>query len=150
MRNVSGGTGGFSIGSSNQRRGLAMAGSIHSVANGRDACTMVLPSRSKRDRKSRPSHETGLGLFLSLIILSSPPCAQDYPAKSIPKASGMRLFGGEGTGLHAAKQMHYAIAGFYMGRIITREHLRSCARGNFKHAGDYMALWEVCQGGHAV
>lgn len=62
----------------------------------------------------------------------------------------LRLFGGEGTGLHAAKQMHYAIAGFHMGRIITREHLRSCARGNFKHAGDYMALWEVCQGGHAV
>jgi hypothetical protein len=93
----------------------------------------------------------GLGLFLSLIILSSPLRAQDYPAKSMPQGAwDLGLFGGGGTGLLAAKQTHYAIAGFHVGRIITGEHLRGWARGNFEYAGDYMPLWEVYQGGHAV
>src|SRR5208282_4709502 len=110
---------------------------------------MVLFSRSKR--KFRHRMNVGLGLVPLLIILSSPLCAQDYPAKSMPQdVWDLGLFGGGGTGLLAAKQTHYAIARFHVGRIITGEHLRGCARGNFEFAGDYMPLWEVYQGGHAV
>jgi hypothetical protein len=87
-----------------------------------------------------------LGLLLSLPLLSSLAHAQDYPAKSMPQGTwDLGLFGGVGSGLLAAKQTHYAIAGFHVGRIITREHLSGWARGNFEFAGDYMPLWEVFQ-----
>ncbi|MFI5097365.1 MAG: hypothetical protein ACHQT6_05255 [Candidatus Acidiferrales bacterium] len=47
----------------------------------------------------------GLGLLLSLIILSSPLRAKDYPARSMPQGAwDLGLFGGRGTGLLAAKQ----------------------------------------------
>jgi hypothetical protein len=94
-----------------------------------------------------------LALLVSLIVFSPSLRAQDYPAQSMTQGTwDLGLFGGTGSGLLAAKQTHYAIAGFHVGRIMTREHLPGWARGNFEFAGDYMPLWEVFQPGpgHAV
>jgi lipid A 3-O-deacylase len=94
-----------------------------------------------------------LALLVSLIIFSPSVRAQDYPAQSMTQGTwDLGVFGGAGSGLLAAKQTHYAIAGFHVGRIMTREHLSGFARGNFEFAGDYMPLWEVFQPGpgHAV
>jgi hypothetical protein len=89
-----------------------------------------------------------LGFLFSLILLSSPVRAQDYPAASMTQGTwDLGLFGGFGTGLLAAKSTHYAIAGFHVGRIITREHLQGPFRGNFEFAGDFMPVWEVFQPG---
>jgi hypothetical protein len=92
-----------------------------------------------------------LGLVFSLIILSSPVRAQDYPAQSMPQGTwDLGLFGGVGTGLLAARNTHYVIAGFHVGRIMTQEHLQGPLRGNFELGGDFMPLWEVYQAGHHV
>jgi hypothetical protein len=89
-----------------------------------------------------------LGVLFSLTILSPPARAQDYPSQSMPQGTwDLGLFAGGGTGLLAARETHYAIAGFHVGRVMTREHLRGWARGNFEFAGDYMPLWEVFQPG---
>jgi hypothetical protein len=93
----------------------------------------------------------GIALLLSLFVFRSPLRAQDYPAMSMTQGTwDLGLFGGGGSGLLAAKNTQYVIAGFHVGRIMTREHLPGRARGNFEFGGDYMPLWEVYQPGHRV
>jgi len=57
---------------------------------------------------------------------------------------------GGGSGLFAASNTQYLLAGVRIGKILTDNHLPGWFCGNFEYAGDFEPLFEVFQPGQSV
>jgi hypothetical protein len=93
-----------------------------------------------------------LGALGLLVVISVLPLrAQNLLAESLEKGTwDFGVFVGGGTGLLAAKNTQFVMAGVHVGRVLTDEYLSGWARGNFEFAGDFMPVVEVFQPRHAT
>jgi lipid A 3-O-deacylase len=86
-------------------------------------------------------------LFVAAIAVQ----AQGLPAQSLTNGAWeFQPFVGGGTGLGHADTTQFLIAGGRIGKILTKDHLRGWARGNFEAAVDLMPLYLVMQPGGTV
>lgn len=86
-----------------------------------------------------------------VFIAASAAGAQSLPAQSLTKGAWeLEPFVGGGTGLGHADSTQFVIAGGRVGKILTKDHLRGWARGNFEAAIDLMPVYLVFQPGGTV
>jgi lipid A 3-O-deacylase len=93
------------------------------------------------------------GFSASVLVLVAAGCAlgQDQRSGSLPR--GTWDFGisvGGGTGLFAASNTQFFVAGGRVGRVLTSDHLRGWGRGNFEYAAEFMPVFLVFQPGQTV
>lgn len=86
-----------------------------------------------------------------VFIAASAADAQTLSAQSLTKSAWeFQPFVGGGTGLGHSDSTQFLIAGVRIGKILTKDHLRGWARGNFEMAVDLMPLYLVLQPGGPV
>lgn len=89
--------------------------------------------------------------MILLFFVVVPANAQSLSSQSLARGAWeFDPFVGGGTGLGRADTTQFLIAGGRVGKIITGDHLRGWARGNFEFAADFMPLYLVMQPGGAV
>jgi lipid A 3-O-deacylase len=77
--------------------------------------------------------------------------AQSLTAQSLTRGAWeLQPFVGGGSGLGHADTTQFLIAGGRIGKILSKDHLRGWARGNFEAAIDLMPLYLVMQPGGTV
>jgi hypothetical protein len=92
-------------------------------------------------------------ILCAFVLLGAAVSARAQNSASLSLAKGaweFEPFIGGGTGLGKSSNTQFLIAGGRAGKILTGEHLRGWARGNFELATEVMPLYLVMQPGGAV
>ena len=80
------------------------------------------------------------------LFLIYPAAAQGLPSRSLSKGTwDFEFYTGGGTGLFAASDTQFYLAGGRIGRVLTSEHLGGWLRGNFEYDIEFSPVFVVFQ-----
>jgi lipid A 3-O-deacylase len=86
-----------------------------------------------------------------VLLVAGPALAQELRSGALPQGTwDLGVYAGGGTGLFAASNTQFVLAGGRAGRVLTRDHLRGWVRGNFEYAAEFMPVFLVFQRGQTV
>jgi lipid A 3-O-deacylase len=86
-----------------------------------------------------------------LLFFTNPAEAQGLPSKSLSQGAwDFGIYTGGGTGLFAASDTKYYLAGGRIGRVLTSEHLGGWFRGNFEYDAEFSPVFVVFQPGQKI
>jgi lipid A 3-O-deacylase len=86
-----------------------------------------------------------------VLLVAGPAVAQELRPGALPQGTwDLGVYAGGGTGLFAASNTQFVLAGGRAGRVWTRDHLRGWVRGNFEYAVEFMPVFLVFQRGQTV